>query len=376
MDSLVASYASSDEEEEPQPRPQSLTVKSSSSLFSAIPQPNQSRSSKDEAFNSSSSTTTRGKSSSFLSSLPPPKSSTSRQQNPSPSLPKRVVQIKLPVNPRPSDLDDEDDEEEEEKARKKRKQMESAAAAANNSSVKSFLSAMPAPKSSQALGALPSLGSGSGTGRRSILETATPAITKSTDQTQSFSSSETQTEQVAGVVDNYYTGYGGYEQNPSGNVDAFGYGGYEQNSSGSGDVSGYVGYDSGGYGGGNAWNVGGGGGFEGTTGVPEAFMAMDSGARRGRRGRNDFPTEIVEVKQDELMKNRPRVDQVKSTGIAFGPAYQPESSSSKGKVSKLHKRKHQITALFMDMKHKESELSERRSKGLLTKAETQAKYGW
>ena len=307
MDSLVASYASSDEEEEVQP---SLTVKSSSSssVFSAIPQPNQSRSSKDEAFNSSSST--RG---SFLSSLPPPKSSTSRQQNPSPSLPKRVVQIKLPVNPRPTNLDDDDDDEEEGKARKKRRQMESAAAASNNSSVKSFLSAMPAPKSSQALGALPSLGSGSGSGsgRRSILETETP----STDQTQSFSSSETQTEQVAGVVDNYYAGY---EQNPSGNVDAFGYGGYEHNSSGSGDVvSAYVGYDGGG---GNAWN--GGGGFEGTTGVPEAFMAMDSGARRGRRGRNDFPTEIVEVKLDDLMKNRPRVDQVKSTGIAFGPAYQ------------------------------------------------------
>ncbi|KAG2323502.1 hypothetical protein Bca52824_016715 [Brassica carinata] len=355
MDSLVASYASSDEEEEPQPPTQSLTVKSSSSssssFFSAIPQPNQSRASKDEAFNSSSSTP--GKS--FLSSLPPPKSSTSRQQNPSPSLPKRVVQIKLPVNPRPTNLDDEDDEEEEEKSRKKRRQMESAAAAANNSSVKSFLSAMPAPKSSQTLGALPSLGSGSGTGRRSILETETPAISQSTDQTQSFCSSE------AEQVDNYY------EQNPGGNLDAFGYGGYEQNSSGSGSG------DASGYGGGNAWN---GGGFEGTTGVPEAFIAMDSGARRGRRGRNDFPTDIVEVKMDELMKNRPRVDQVKSTGIAFGPAYQPESSSSKGKVSKLHKRKHQITALFMDMKHKESELAERRSKGLLTKAETQAKYGW
>ena len=55
---------------------------------------------------------------------------------------------------------------------------------------------------------------------------------------------------------------------------------------------------------------------------------------------------------------------------------QPESSSSKVKVSKLHKRKHQITALFMDMKHKETELAERRLKGLLTKADTQAKYGW
>ncbi|CAH8356105.1 unnamed protein product [Eruca vesicaria subsp. sativa] len=358
MDSLVASYASSDEEEKEVPQSLPLKSSSSSSLFSAIPQPNQSRSSKDEPLISSSST--REKSSSFLSSLPPPKS---RQQNPSPSLPKRVVQIKLPVNPTPTYLDDDEDEEEEEKARKKRRQMESAS---NNSSVTSFLSAMPAPKSSQTLGALPSLGSGSGTGRRSILETETPAITQSTDQTQSFSTETTQTEQVAGVVvDNYYAGY---EQNPSGNLDAFGYGGYEHNPSGSG----YVGYDdSSSYGGGNAWNSGGGG-----TGVPEAFIAMDSGARRGRRGRNDFPTEIVEVRQDELMKNRPRVDQVKSTGIAFGPAYQPESSSSKGKVSKLHKRKHQITALFMDMKHKESELAERRSKGLLTKAETQAKYGW
>ncbi|WZZ85778.1 hypothetical protein YC2023_114357 [Brassica napus] len=56
--------------------------------------------------------------------------------------------------------------------------------------------------------------------------------------------------------------------------------------------------------------------------------------------------------------------------------FKPESSSSKVKVSKLHKRKHQITALFMDMKHKETELAERRLKGLLTKADTQAKYGW
>lgn len=43
----------------------------------------------------------------------------------------------------------------------------------------------------------------------------------------------------------------------------------------------------------------------------------------GKRGRKEIPTEeIVEVKQDELMKNRPREDQVKLTGIAFGPSYQ------------------------------------------------------
>lgn len=281
MDSLVASYASSDEEDE-----ETLTVKSSqpsspssSSLFSVIPQPKES------------------KSSPFLSSLPPPKSSSisRQQQNPNPpSIPatnKRVVQIRLPVNPRPSNLDDDEDDEEEEKARKKRKQMESSTP--QDSSVKSFLSAMPAPKSSQALGALPSLGSGSG--RRSNLETETPAITQTvesgSDQNQSyesFNSHSSEREQIGGV-ESYY---GGYETNPSGS-------------------SSY---------GGNTWN---GGGFEGTTtGLSEAMIAMDNGARRGRRGRKEMPTEIVEVKQDELMKNRPRVDQVKATGIAFGPAYQ------------------------------------------------------
>lgn len=51
-------------------------------------------------------------------------------------------------------------------------------------------------------------------------------------------------------------------------------------------------------------------------------------------------------------------------------------STAKGKPSKLHKRKHQIGTLYHDMKQKEMELAERRAKGFLTKAETQAKYGW
>lgn len=51
-------------------------------------------------------------------------------------------------------------------------------------------------------------------------------------------------------------------------------------------------------------------------------------------------------------------------------------SSAKGKPSKLQKRKHQIGSLYFDMKQKEMELSERRARGFLTKAETQAKYGW
>lgn len=52
------------------------------------------------------------------------------------------------------------------------------------------------------------------------------------------------------------------------------------------------------------------------------------------------------------------------------------TSSTKGKPTKLHKRKHQIGSLYFDMRSKEMELAERRSKGFLTKAETQAKYGW
>ncbi|MCH96994.1 proline-rich protein PRCC-like, partial [Trifolium medium] len=42
----------------------------------------------------------------------------------------------------------------------------------------------------------------------------------------------------------------------------------------------------------------------------------------GKRGRKDVPVEVIEVKQDELMKNRPTEDKAKLTGLAFGPSYQ------------------------------------------------------
>uniref|UniRef100_A0A0A8YGP1 Proline-rich protein PRCC n=1 Tax=Arundo donax TaxID=35708 RepID=A0A0A8YGP1_ARUDO len=109
--------------------------------------------------------------------------------------------------------------------------------------------------------------------------------------------------------------------------------------------------------------------------VQEPVLPPVMGRIGGKRGRNDMPTEIVEVNQAELMKNRPKQDKSKLTGLAFGPSYQP-APSAKGKPSKLHKRKHQIGSLYYDMKSKEMELAERRSKGILTKAETQAKYGW
>lgn len=51
-------------------------------------------------------------------------------------------------------------------------------------------------------------------------------------------------------------------------------------------------------------------------------------------------------------------------------------SSSEDKSSKLQRRKHQIGTLLHDMKARQMELLDRRVKGSLTKAETQAKYGW
>lgn len=53
-----------------------------------------------------------------------------------------------------------------------------------------------------------------------------------------------------------------------------------------------------------------------------ATEVLESARALGKRGRNAIPSEILEVKQEELVKNRPREDQVKLTGIAFGPAYQ------------------------------------------------------
>lgn len=64
----------------------------------------------------------------------------------------------------------------------------------------------------------------------------------------------------------------------------------------------------------------------------------------------------------------------KSLTVAIILALQP--TSTKGKPTKLHKRKHQIGSLFFDMKQKEAELAERRAQGFLTKAQTQGKYGW
>lgn len=57
-------------------------------------------------------------------------------------------------------------------------------------------------------------------------------------------------------------------------------------------------------------------------GVEISHAGVENVIRIGKRGRNEIPLDVIEVKQDELMKNRPREDQAKATGIAFGPSYQ------------------------------------------------------
>lgn len=261
-------------------------------------------------------------------------------------------------------------EEKKEKERK-RKKTESLLQS-DSSSVKGFLSSIPAPRNSSALG-VGSLGSGSG--RRSVIESEGPTSSSGGVGAENESGVDQSSE---GHV-SYDGGYVGFDHNGG---DYVNYGSYESGADQSvaqnvgGDGVSYGGYESyGGYGDsgqyGSNWDDGSVAAVAetGSGGAAESALRM-----MGKRRRNEIPTEIIEVKQDELIKNRPREDQVKSTGIAFGPAYQP--ASSKGKPSKLHKRKHQIGTLYFDMKQKETELAERRSKGFLTKAETHAKYGW
>nr|ACU18505.1 unknown [Glycine max] len=372
MDSLLANYASSGEEEDQQqPSPPKTTSFSSlpqpkSSLFQSLPQP------KSSPF------------SSLFQSLPPPKQPSSESAslpnpnpnpNPKPQIeeprPKRVVQFRPPIIPlpNPTQLDDDDDDEEEERNRRKNK-LESST---QTSSVKSFLASIPAPRNTATLGVQAS----SGSGRRSILETESPApasnsggsnnfpVDQSTGDYENYENYQYATDQYA----NYYGNYGsGAEPGSSGTESEAGVAAYGTEQYGNyGDA--YAAYgDYGQYG--NNW-----GDVSAATPVPEASGISDSVMRiPGKRGRHEIPTEAIEVKQEELIKNRPREDQAKLTGIAFGPTYQP--ASTKGKPTKLHKRKHQIGSLYFDMKQNEMKLTERRAKGMLTKAETQAKYGW
>ncbi|KAK8515562.1 hypothetical protein V6N13_139460 [Hibiscus sabdariffa] len=416
MESLLANYASSDDEEPQQITPPPTTKKpslpppKSSSFFSSLPQPKQSLNSLREddggggkvaADIPKPSIPNPTNTPKLFSHLPQPKSQTPQPQHPpNPPIAKRIVQFKPPINPSSHVDSDDDDDDGGEEERRKRRESENLS---QGPSVKSFLSSIPAPRNSTTLGVAPS----SGSGRRSIIETnQVRTSTSSTVEDKSeasinhnaapnYSNHDISSDGNTGNSMNYsnYTNYqpsidqysGNHEINDLGsdkNLDSYAnyadYSSYQSSGDpniGSSDVaSTYGSYES--YGNYHAnyennWAAG-----SAATVLPDSSGMAELGVKvKGKRGRNDIPTEIVEVKQDELMKNRPREDQVKMTGIAFGPSYQP-AASSKGKPTKLHKRKHQIGSLYFDMKQKEMELQERRSRGLLTKAETQAKYGW
>ncbi|KAJ6803989.1 proline-rich protein PRCC [Iris pallida] len=395
MDSLLANYASSDEEEEAaapaksssnKPKPSFFSTlpppktSSSSSTFSSLPPPKSQHHREQQPPPPPPKSATSKPQSSLFSHLPPPKSQpSSKDQTPNP---KRLVQFTLPFDPsllRSNHPDDDDDGI-------GRKQPIIEDNSSSSSFSKALSSMLPAPKNSLCLAPkkthVPNPerietkqertdlehersriggqgGSHGGGDQAAQFEThlSNPGTTAEDQERSNFVSHydanwvaqpETQNQEWSQFGD-----HGGY---PVEDYGSYGGSSYE---GGGGD---YVGN----------WNDGSSAGA--TTGIV-APDVPELGRIAWKRGRNEIPTEMLEVKQDELMKNRPRADQAKLTGIAFGPAYQPVSTS-KGKPSKLHKRKHQIGSLFFDMKQKEMELAERRAKGFLTKAETQAKYGW
>ncbi|KAL1540975.1 hypothetical protein AAHA92_25253 [Salvia divinorum] len=426
---LLGNYASSDEEDnkEQPPPPSQLTppmeptksVEESSpkrgAIFNSLPPPKSSffnslpppksqffpnpkpQSGADHRIDGEIMENTKPKSSSssLFSSLPRPKSSAAS------SAAKKVVQFKPPMitNPylRTLDEDDDDDDDKGEEERKKKKSREKI----STTSAMSFLSSIPAPKHSATLGVMPSA---SGMGRRSMLDTSSPALNVSTGSDADANPNLSNDANYANYSDNgtgngadsnpdainngvydhstslggenyaYYAAHGGASTDSStAEIDA----GINPNSGSYEGVDctypqGHVDYSNYGEYGNNLQYEN---NWENSTALPEARGVVEDAFQvLGKRGRKDIPPEIIEVNQDELMKNRPREDQVKMTGIAFGPAYQP--ASTKGKPTKLHKRKHQIGSLYFDMRQKETELAERRSRGFLTKAQTQGKYGW
>lgn len=297
-----------------------------------------------------------------------------------------------PFSVKSNSVDEDDEDEDEDEKEKQRKRSESFP---QTSSVKSFLSSIPAPKNSTTLGIL-----GSGSGRRSTIEADVPVpnSASSNSQNEVLVNSNTvycESQQIGGSFESSMGGFDGPSEhsavagltgdhtnwNAQGYVNHEGYAGYGND--GASDYShatppnmNYADYDSN-YGTYTGYEQYGHNLTDGSSATAaSAIIETAEVAFRlpGKRGRSDAPQKIVEVNQDELMKNRPREDQTRLTGIAFGPSYQPVSS--KGKPSKLLKRKHQIGTLYFDMKQKEMELAERRAKGMLTKVQTQGKYGW
>ncbi|XP_068642354.1 uncharacterized serine-rich protein C215.13-like isoform X2 [Aristolochia californica] len=347
MDSLLANYASSDEDEEAgflinQPT-SSAKLGQISSLSSSLPAPT-----KSSSILSSLLPPDKSSSFSILSSLPPPKSSSSSSSSNLLSLPppkshqsnisklensdanaKKVFQFRPPLNPFPSNLDDDDDDDGEEEERKKKAKIAFSSSSDGNSlGSKPFV--LPPPKHSFFLAPPPS-----SSARRIVVEADVPSTASKTsnevtggqetcngalgnqnfdnyEQSSVDGASYPSSNQVPG--NQYYGNYGNYEScapyvqashttswgSANDNYSSCENYGYHQGFYGDGSMA--------------------------TTSVPSIQSVRPLMGNSGKRGKNEVPADIVEVKQEDLISNRPREDQVKLTGIAFGPAYQMRSS--------------------------------------------------
>ncbi|CAD6251701.1 unnamed protein product [Miscanthus lutarioriparius] len=410
MDSLLASYASSDEDADeappapaPSPAPAPAPAPAASSgggaggLFSSLPQPKSApaplfsslpapKSTPAPLFSSLSapkSAPTPAPAPTF-SSIPAPKSSGGN--------PKRVVQYRPQPIRQPTGNSSDDDEDDAKKRRASNNEARLPPVSAGSGPVSSFL---PPPKHSLGLGA----GSGAGA-RRSAIDTAalekpnlgaavpssSVAITGALERPDSGASDDDDSEDSrseddmpapeleeehqeqpsfnaaageqqqghdagAGISSgceayawdpNYYAQYGAnYGWDPSASVncaDGTQYANYADGTQyaayGGGQSGEHVhshggehcfGYDhvpavaygvdyTGGYGHEVAETT--------LPAVQEPVLPPEMGRIGGKRGRNDMPAQILEVNQAELMKNRPKQDKSKLTGLAFGPSYQ------------------------------------------------------
>ncbi|XP_057820446.2 uncharacterized protein LOC131033285 [Cryptomeria japonica] len=258
--------------------------------------------------------------------LPPPKSKSN----------KRLVQFRPPLKAAVA-VEEEEEEEEKEPPPKKR----------IGESSGGLFALLPPPKNTQTLG-------GGGGSRRTILEPdATTAASAVTD-VPAPASQEPQLEASCNVEATQQF-VGQYDYN------AYYYSEPTQQFVGQDDYNGYY------YSAPDQVST--------ETVPPQVQLPLESKNKKGGRKAFEIGSDVIEIKQEQLMGNKPRQDQVNLTGIAFGPSYKPVSAA-KDKPSKLQKRKHQIGSLYYDLKQKEMELAERRARGHLTKAETQAKYGW
>lgn len=266
-------------------------------------------------------------SSSLFSTIPPPKSENlghekSMNLSSSDQNPNRGVQFKLPPNPSVPNSGQFDDEEEDENVKGRSNVKDYSSSSVPKASSSLSLSWLPAPKNT--FGLVPS--SGSASSRRSIVDTDFSA-----DNSGGFASVHESSSLGSGDYQAYNGGCsaapteGANDETTYMSIPSNGAVGWDQTEAEGTTYSGCDGnvaasYWDPSYGGAAEYGSYQGNGSECT--APVTSDVPDMGRIGGKRGRNEIPMEIMEVKQDELMKNRPRQDQTKLTGIAFGPSYQ------------------------------------------------------